>query len=365
MKLRLCKLILATLTASAALAGDLNPPTGPVGPTMKSLAQVEPRTAVNAINTPGDDQAVYCINTPGSYFLTAEVVAPAGKAGIRIAADFVTLELMGFTVYGLPGSLHGISTDESFQYIEIANGRVSNWGGSGLTLIGRNHRIRNVVSVHNGANGIVAGDLAEIEQCTALENAALGIRCISGRIHDCAASLNGGDGISLTVNGAVERSSSGGNEGIGIWVNTQVFVIDCLAAGNHGDGILAGGGCVVRGCIARGNRGDGIESGGSTRVENNTCNQNGSIGTAAGIHVVGDAGHIEGNMVFNNGRGIDVDSTVNLVIRNQARGNTAGNYVIVAGNRVGTIIVPPLAGAINGNSGGGSGTTDPWSNIAY
>ena len=32
-------------------AGDLNPPAGPILPTMKPLDQVEPRTAINATNT--------------------------------------------------------------------------------------------------------------------------------------------------------------------------------------------------------------------------------------------------------------------------------------------------------------------------
>ncbi len=34
-------------------AGDLNPPSGPVTPTMKTLTEVEPRIAINATNTPG------------------------------------------------------------------------------------------------------------------------------------------------------------------------------------------------------------------------------------------------------------------------------------------------------------------------
>ncbi|MCH8150310.1 MAG: hypothetical protein IH987_20420, partial [Planctomycetes bacterium] len=35
-------------------AGNLNPPSGPVTPTMKTLTEVEPRIAINATNTPGD-----------------------------------------------------------------------------------------------------------------------------------------------------------------------------------------------------------------------------------------------------------------------------------------------------------------------
>lgn len=56
--------------------------------------------------------------------------------------------------------------------------------------------------------------------------------------------------------------------------------------------------------------------------------------------------------------------SANFIANNVARSNTT-NYIISGANRVGAIVVPPNSGAISGNSGGGSGATDPWSNIAY
>jgi hypothetical protein len=41
-------------------------------------------------------------------------------------------------------------------------------------------------------------------------------------------------------------------------------------------------------------------------------------------------------------------------------------YDIVAGNKVGVILIPPNSAAIIGNTGGtGVGTTDPWANFTY
>jgi hypothetical protein len=51
-------------------------------------------------------------------------------------------------------------------------------------------------------------------------------------------------------------------------------------------------------------------------------------------------------------------------VNNDASANGI-NYVIDAGNRVGTIVLPAASVAISGNSGGGSGTTDPMANLAH
>ena len=72
------------LSASAGLliAGPLTPPAGPVGPTYKTLSEVEPRTALNAANTPGDASNLFIISQPGSYYLTGPI--STGLTAIRI-----------------------------------------------------------------------------------------------------------------------------------------------------------------------------------------------------------------------------------------------------------------------------------------
>ncbi|HYC99633.1 MAG TPA: hypothetical protein VEB22_00270, partial [Phycisphaerales bacterium] len=57
---------IAALASRRAEAGPLVPPAGAVAPTAKPLGELEPRTAVNATNTPGNLTNVYRITQPGS-----------------------------------------------------------------------------------------------------------------------------------------------------------------------------------------------------------------------------------------------------------------------------------------------------------
>lgn len=69
--------------------------------------------------------------------------------------------------------------------------------------------------------------------------------------------------------------------------------------------------------------------------------------------------------MIDNEHGISVDAIGNFIVRNSASGNYE-NYVIVASNKVGTIVLVPNSGAISGSAGGaGVGSTDPWSNFSF
>jgi len=94
------------LFALPAPGGDLNPPAGPVAPTMKTLDEVEPRTAIHQADIP------LTITTPGSYYLAENLTFPAATSGVVIsieAAD-VTLDLNGFTIDGqdVTGDAEGV-----------------------------------------------------------------------------------------------------------------------------------------------------------------------------------------------------------------------------------------------------------------
>ncbi len=96
---------------------------------------------------------------------------------------------------------------------------------------------------------------------------------------------------------------------------------------------------------------------GACRLVGNLCENNGFFGDGAGIHIVGGSNNnrVEDNNVINNKRGIDVDQSGNLIIRNSASNNTT-NYDIIVGNHYGQIVSLPGAGFTNSN---------PWANFEF
>jgi hypothetical protein len=121
----------------------------------------EPRTPISSLP--------YTISQSGSYYLTSSLSGTSGQDGISISASNVTLDLMGFTVQGVPGSLYGIINSGVTNNITIRNGNISGWGGEGIVLTGSGiHRtIQDILSSANGGDGIVGGDGCEVLKCGA------------------------------------------------------------------------------------------------------------------------------------------------------------------------------------------------------
>jgi hypothetical protein len=67
---------------------------------LKTLDEVEARIIVNASSTPGDVTNSFIIKAAGSYYLTGSITGVAGKHGISIQANDVTLDLNGFALIG-------------------------------------------------------------------------------------------------------------------------------------------------------------------------------------------------------------------------------------------------------------------------
>src|SRR5262245_30915896 len=98
-KLVMFFMVLTVLTVWAS-AGNLNPPAGTIAPTMKDLNTVEPRTPISSLP--------FTIGLPGSYYLTRDLTGTSGQYGIIVLASDVTLDMSGFALHGVPGSLDGI-----------------------------------------------------------------------------------------------------------------------------------------------------------------------------------------------------------------------------------------------------------------
>ncbi|MEK6644895.1 MAG: hypothetical protein AABZ08_13410 [Planctomycetota bacterium] len=344
----------AVLVAGAwfATAGDLNPPVGPVTPTYKTLTEVEPRTAVSATNTPGDADSLFKITQRGSYYLTGNVTGVVGKHGIEIVASGVTLDLNGFDLLGIAGSLDGVSTTvASLTNLAVINGSVRNWGDEGIDLAinsPANCRVAGLLASGNAGNGIAIGQGGTASNCSAYLNGVNGILVGNGcTVTHCSAYQNTGSGIITGSGCTVAVCSVRLNSLVGISVVASCTVVDCSAQSNTLDGIACISACIIR---------------------SNTCSVNGNgAGDGAGINAVSNDNRIEGNNCTGADRGIDIDSSGNIVIKNTCSGN-AINWVIVANNVCGPILdrTAPASAAISGNSAVDStGSTHPNANFSY
>lgn len=114
------------------------------------------------------------ITEPGSYVVTKNIRAtstnlippPVGNelpSCILIAADFVTLDLAGFTIDGsnLTTFANGINAPAingpSHKGIVVHSGTVANFPGTGVHLFGNGHTVHDIRAFNNSFVGIAVG----------------------------------------------------------------------------------------------------------------------------------------------------------------------------------------------------------------
>ena len=365
MKTILLLLALFSLAPRVFGQGTLTPPPGPPAPTMKTLDQIEPRTIVNAANTPGDAANGFIISAPGSYYLTGNIAVAPGTHGISIQANDVTLDLNGFALISGGGAFIGVNVPVAQSGFCIRNGSVRGWGGGGVqaaaavTLaeklrlsdnvgaiglaVGNGSMIKDCVASGN-ATGFSAADRTQISNCVATVNTGVGFNCGSYvNILDCTSSRNGGNGIVVAGSSSVIRCNSSRNIPIG--------------ASPGGTGIVASSSCTISGCTAGSNQFDGISVQTYCHVFGNTCNEN-RIGIISSSGIIASTGNrIDGNSCSDNTlRGFAVNGA-NLIIRNSAHGNPT-NYSNGGNPTEGPIVdMTPAGGTIT--------STSPWANFIY
>jgi len=325
----------AVMLVHCALAGPLDPPAGPIVPTYKTLAEIEPRMPINATTAPGDVDSVYRIASPGSYYLTASFIAPAGKSAIEIAASNVTIDLGGFTITSL-ATLDAIRLSiDSRSNISIRNGNIGtclgggidikpNIGGATVTvggavenvhvanttgvgiLLGDSVVVCNVTAAGCGNSGIDARNSCRFTDCVATGNAIHGVRVLRGcSFSGCVMSENLGDGITTAGNASIHNctfrangsygclSGSGSvltdsvaylNDDFGFYLSGNSTITGCSAYDNGTAGIFAQlGGSVITSCGAFSNGSHGIETGSNAVVTFCSATSNGGSGIYASI----------------------------------------------------------------------------------
>ena len=362
--------------------GNLIPP-GPPAPMMKTLDQIEPR--VDVATLPGDATNQFIISAPGSYYLSRNIAGVSGLNGVSIQASDVTLDLNGFALVGVAGSLGGVAVSGARTSCAIRNGSVRGWGGDGVSAAGAstsvferlrvsvngsiglragiNGVITGCVAAGNAVHGIAAGDGCVIIGCTATgngtgqANTSFGIYAGAGNtVSDCTASYNtAGGGIYAVENSTVVRCSAVGNTNTAQTLGTGIEVgsgctVSASTAGNNFRGIETGFGCTVSGCTVRANKNIGIVVYNASHVTGNTIDASG-----LNLNIRGTGSRIDSNLVTAaSGDGIADTGGGNLIIRNSCRAN-AVNFSISAGSTVGPIIGP----------GNPITTTNPWANFGF
>jgi parallel beta-helix repeat protein len=406
---RLLRLALFLISAfqlfsvSAFSQGSLTPP-GPPAPTMKRLDELEPRTNLQATPAPaGVDTSNadyhFIINQPGSYYLSANLLVTKTH-GLRVSAPGVTLDLNGFEISQVNPSGNGIEVVPTADRVTIRNGTVKGFvygiGSSAKASAFRDLAVTGCTSYgilafsgavlefcrahdNSGTAGIYAGAGSTLSNCTASGNTTtFGINTAAGCVlSNCSAYLNTGIyGISVWTGCSLTNCSATSNTGTGTTsagfsTGYGCSLTHCTAAYNTtnaastattGMGFNLFAGSTIRNCVAENNRGDGIRVTASCLVLENNCEQN-----AAGVHSTESNNRIEANNLISNGRGINVDATGSLIIRNSASNNTT-DYVIAANNRYGPIIDISAAGApaVNGKSAADTTTAShPLANLSY
>ncbi len=364
---RLAAFAFALGLTAIGFAGDLTPPPGPVSPTMLPLTQVEPRTPISASTTPGDADSLFRITQPGSYFLTGDVVGVAGRSGIEIAASDVTIDLMGFTLRGVAGSLGGIVEASLFLRVAIRNGFVRGWGEAGVDLINSGSIVDGLTLVSNGREGLRVGSSSVLRSCVAEFNGLAGIVAgTSSTIQDCISSSNGAQGYLVNSRSTVSRCAAEGNQGAGFEGVFGALFVDCAAGSNAESGFDVRQGVTVNRCSSTTNGAHGILASNDCVILFNMCHRNGTLGEGSGVHVTSTDVRVEGNICTDNDWGIRTTASGGIYLRNSCSGNTSGNWNIVAGNVCLVIAATPTTTSFTGNSGGVSpGTSDPNANFSY
>src|SRR5438874_1365585 len=152
--------------------GPLTPPGAP-SPSMKSLDQIEARTAIST--------APFTITTSGSYYLTQNLTVASATA-ITISASNVTLDLNGFTISSTESpaaSSSGILIASGLSNVTIVNGLIAsnvNYSGgsysgtgfgNGIAYTGTapsSARVQGVSVYHCLSHGIYLGFNSSVAQ---------------------------------------------------------------------------------------------------------------------------------------------------------------------------------------------------------
>lgn len=264
------------------------------------------------------------ITNSGSYVLTANITGAAGTNGITVLADDVSIDLNGFSLIGVAGSLDGISvpTNTYRSNIEVINGTVRAWGDDGVDLFTTSNSILSDLNISSNANaGAKAGFNSVVQRCRAFRNGG-----IPGPAPSSTNLL--GQGIDVENGSIIRQCIIWQNNSHGISAHSGSVVQDTIMWGNGHDGFHGSHATTVRGCVAGGNS-EGVEVDSGSQILNSVSGNNSEDGLRCKSDVVVSnvaiAGGItiQGSLAFRNGdNGADLAGPGSQLVNSLIYSNT-------------------------------------------
>lgn len=391
-------------SARLAAQGSLTP-SGAPAPSMKSLADLEPRIPVQSLG--GDATAQYVISQPGNYYLTGNITGVASKSAIAIDADGVTLDFRGHALVGVAGSFYGVDLRNNHSQIVLENGSIRSFPLTGVFAINGVTASRfshlvianctagiNVVGSGNGNDGVVVRECTvtgtntgagiilsvsrgTVERCVVTALGGPGITGISARnvtgceVTGLTASSGNATGISsaglvshCTI-GNITASSTGNAIGISGIAAVGCEVADVQAGSGFAYGIVVNGAvnaCNVANvrCASGTSLCHGISAGTVTgcRAESTASNGRGTpIGISAGVVVSSTVVGVGGSQGTVTPIGISAPTVSSCTVTNVGNGAAAAGSTGILGNAISDCGVSSMVGGTAGNSVGISGVS--------
>lgn len=290
--------IAAILPATVFAQGDLTPPGGAPAPGMKTLSQVEARTAIPPSPTTPIAGTHFTIGAKGSYYLTGNITITTGSA-IAINASGVTLDLNGFTISSTAVTPTGTAIAVNGSDVSITGGHIAGTGFiNGIFGTTANVLVTDVTVQGCQNKGIVLqGDSTAVQDCVVRTITStsifdsLGIQAdvvkncvatdcsnygISGDVvSDCSAQVNAnGPSASSAIGGSVITNCVARNLGAGLGITVIRLMSNCSGFSTTGTALNGG---TQQNC-------DGVATSGGTAIS--CVNATNCVGQSTAVAII-------------------------------------------------------------------------------